>query len=87
MALYLGREKVAPVINAVDLSQTTATADDVLEGKEFYDASGEKVAGTYKDMLQARVDADGCEYLFYYYGKATVDFIKNLDTSKSTSMF
>lgn len=35
-----------------DLSQTTATAGDVLVGKEFYNAEGEKVAGTYKDMLQ-----------------------------------
>lgn len=62
-----------------DLSQTTATADDVLEGKEFFNASGEKVAGTYKDMLQARVDAAGPQYLFYEYRGDNIDFAKNLD--------
>lgn len=48
-----------------DLSETTATADDVREGKEFYNASGEKVAGTYKDMLQQRIERGVASYLFY----------------------
>lgn len=68
-----------------DLSATTATADDVLEGKEFFNASGEKVAGTYKDMLQARIDVNNsCEYLFYEYEGDNIDFAKNLDLSKVT---
>lgn len=68
-----------------DLSQTTATADTVMEGKEFFNASGEKVAGTYKDMLQARVDAtNSCNYLFADYTGDNIDFAKNLDMSKVT---
>lgn len=70
-----------------DLSQTTATADDVLEGKEFYNASGEKVAGTYKDMLQQILDARDGEYLFYALGFSGLsDIIKNLNTTNLTTM-
>lgn len=70
-----------------DLSTTTATADDVLEGKEFYNASGEKVTGTYKDMLQARVDeTNSCEYLFYKYTGTNFDFLRNLDMSNVHSI-
>lgn len=70
-----------------DLSATTATESDVLEGKEFYNASGEKVTGTYKDMLQQRVDAtNSCEYLVYKYRGDSIDFIKNLNTSNVTNM-
>lgn len=70
-----------------DLSQTTATADDVLEGKEFFNASGEKVAGTYKDMLQARVDLTrSCDNLFDGLNYPNIEFAKNLDTKNALSM-
>lgn len=71
----------------IDLSQTTATAEDVKEGKQFFNASGEKTTGTYKDMLQQRVDAtNSCNYLFNQYSGNNLDFIKGLDTSRVTSM-
>ena len=70
-----------------DLSQTTATADDVLEGKEFFNASGEKVTGTYKDLLQLKIDGTkDCQYLFYGYSGDNVDFLKDVDTSEVTNM-
>ncbi len=73
--------------NQIDLSSTTATEEDVLQGKEFFNASGEKVSGIYKDMLQERIDLDkSCDYLFYYYGGESLPFIKKLDTSQVTSM-
>lgn len=54
--IYLGDKEIGVVVDSVDLSQTTATADDVLEGKEFFNASGEKVTGTYTDLLQWKCD-------------------------------
>ena len=83
MAMYLGDKEIGAVVESIDLSQTTATPNDVLEGKEFYDASGEKVAGTYKDMLQERVDLLGCDYLFYGLS-GDFGFASNLDTSNVT---
>lgn len=39
------------------------------------------------DMLQTRVDANNsCDYLFYECGNNTINYIKNLDTSRVTSM-
>lgn len=35
----------------IDISDTTATASDVLKGKYFYTASGEKVEGTMEDNM------------------------------------
>lgn len=71
----------------VDLSQTTATADDVLQGKEFYNANGEKVTGTYKDMLQEKVNGSkSCAWLFSSYEGESLDFAKDLDTSGVTTM-
>lgn len=71
----------------VDVSDTTATADTVTEGKTFYDASGQKVVGTRgADMLQAKVDSMGGKYLFYYYTGNDLDFAKDLDISNVTDM-
>ena len=43
--------------------------------------------GSEEDMLQARIDINNsCYALFCYYKGATVDYIKNLDTSKITDM-
>ena len=70
-------------VSALDLSATTATESDVREGKEFFNASGKKVMGTYKDMMQARIDSNNsCADLFCNYPGDNVDFIKDLDTSK-----
>lgn len=69
-----------------DLSETTATADDVLEGKEFFDASGEKVVGTYKDIMQQRVEGgSGLYYAFIRYSQPTIN-VSQLDTSMVTTM-
>lgn len=70
-----------------DFSATTATEQDVVSGKVFYNASGEKTTGTYKDMLQQRIDAtNSCAYLFFnYLGTGLLD-ISKLNTSQATSM-
>jgi len=34
----------------IDISDTTATVDTVLEGIEFYDASGNKLTGTFNHI-------------------------------------
>lgn len=70
-----------------DLSNTTATADDVSVGKQFYNAQGELVEGSYVDMLQRRVDSsESCYYLFYQVQDEDMSWVKNLDTSKSKKM-
>ena len=71
----------------IDLSATTATEEDVVAGKQFYNAQGELKTGAFKDMLQARIDENNnCDYLFYKCGNSTINYIKNLDTSRVTSM-
>lgn len=70
-----------------DLSQTTATESDVREGKEFYNASGEKVAGTYNDMLQRIFNARGGYCSFYKNAFNGIEnVIAGLNTSSVTTM-
>lgn len=70
-----------------NVSDTTATADTVMEGKEFYNAQGEKTVGTYKDMLQARIDeTNNASYLFYQYRGTNPNIAKGLDTSNVEAM-
>lgn len=44
MALYLGRQKIAPVVNTIDVALADATESDVLAGKTFF--SGDNVIKT-----------------------------------------
>ena len=69
----------------VDLNATTATVEDILDGKTAYISTG-KVTGTYKDMLQGRLDSNNNgRYLFYSYEGENLEFAKNLDTSRMTN--
>lgn len=46
MSVYLKNQKIGPVVNAVDLSIATATADDVKQGKTFYSGDATIKTGT-----------------------------------------
>ena len=70
-----------------DLSATTATADDVLQGKQFYNAEGEFVEGAYEDSFQIYADTKGFPSLFSGYNAETIPYLSRLDTSNSTSMY
>lgn len=71
----------------IDLSQTTATAEDVLQGKKFYNAEGELVDGGYKDMLQRKVDVTkSCYGLFQTFPDEDMSWVKNLDTTGTRTM-
>lgn len=86
MGVYVDGQEVGVVVDkSLDLSEATATASDILEGKTAYTGEG-KVEGTYKDMLQARIDeTNSCAYLFYNYTGDASKFLKKLDTSNSTT--
>ena len=71
-----------------DLSATTATADDVLQGKKFYNAEGELVEGGYVDMLQRYVNwRKWCNNIFEACPDEDMSWTKNLDTSQSTNLY
>lgn len=87
-------EKIAEIQTGnVDLSETTATADDVLQGKEFFNASGEKVTGTFINPLQWKCDnMKSLRYEFYETDAGldvtpVPDFMNSLDTSMVTNFY
>lgn len=47
----------------MDITDTTATSDEVIEGKVFYSASGARSVGTLGDMTGATANADGARGL------------------------
>lgn len=63
-----------------DLSQTTATENDVVSGKVFYNASGEKTMGVYVDRLQWK--CDNIKSLFNEFGfpNAIINYTQNDNT-------
>lgn len=46
MALYLGRQKIAPVVNTIDVALADATESDVRAGKTFFSGNDEIKTGT-----------------------------------------
>ena len=46
MALYLGRQKIAPVVDTIDVKLADATESDVLAGKTFFSGNAELKTGT-----------------------------------------
>ena len=71
----------------IDLSQTTATADDVFQGKQFYNAQGELVEGGYIDIMNRYIAArKSCSGLFADFQDEDMSWTKNLDTTGVTIM-
>lgn len=89
---YVNGEKIVGDYVPLDISDTTATAEDVAQGKVFYNNLGQRTEGlgaisTGEDRLQARVDeTKSCAYLFYKYEGTNQDIAKGLNTIGVTNM-
>lgn len=57
---YVNKVQLADGTSLIDISDTTATADKILQGYTAYSASGQKITGT----AQSYIDGNDLEYGF-----------------------
>ena len=65
---YVNKVQLADGTSLIDISDTTATASDVLTGRYFYTAAGQKVQGT----GTGGIDGDNLGYGVSLVGSAIV---------------
>ena len=85
--LQANNAKIEAIQETLKNKVATSGEIELTENNTTYDVSKYASAKTnVADMLQQRVNQGDCAHLFHSYKGTSLDFIKNLDTSKATDM-